>query len=320
MLDLRQLRYFILVAEAESLSRAAAAISIAQSALSRQIRKLEDSLGMPLLYRHGRGVTLTEEGAKLLANAKPVLTRIEEIEQQLKADRKAVRGAVKLGLPPSISAVLSGPLLQEFRANYPEASLRIVDGFSVHIHEWLASGRLDFAIYYAPAKSPGLHTELLVAEDLYLFGPNKRVGPFRPRRRTTISFQELATLPLVLPTAQHGLRRQINRAATRKGVKLRVEIELDAVATLKDMIQSGGGYSIMNYGGIAAEVEAGEFNACKIINPTIEHTMVLATSPHKGLTVATQQAIRLARRSIQTLLAARKIRGRRIHGSSDRRP
>src|ERR1700754_3481636 len=107
MLDLRQLRYFVLVAEAESLSRASATLSIAQSALSRQIRKLEDNLGMPLLYRHGRGVTLTEEGAKLLSNAKPILSRIEEIERQLKADRKAVRGAVKLGLPPSISAVLS---------------------------------------------------------------------------------------------------------------------------------------------------------------------------------------------------------------------
>jgi LysR family transcriptional regulator, nitrogen assimilation regulatory protein len=317
MLDLRQLRYFVLVAEAESLSRASATLSIAQSALSRQIRKLEDNLGMPLLYRHGRGVTLTEEGAKLLTSAKPILSRIEEIERQLKADRKAVRGAVKLGLPPSISAVLSGPLLQEFRANYPEASLRIMDGFSVHIHEWLASGRLDFAIYYAPAKSPGLHMEPLVAEDLYLFGPNKRVGPFLRRRRTTIAFQELATLPLVLPAAQHGLRRQINRAAARKGVKLRVDVELDAVAALKDMVQSGGGYSIMNYGGIAAEVEAGLFNACKIVNPAIEHTMVLATTPHKGLTVATQQAIRLARRSIQALLAARKIRGRRVHGTSE---
>lgn len=267
---------------------------------------------MPLLYRHGRGVALTAEGEKLIAGAKPILVSLEQIEQELKATRKAVRGAVKMGLPPSISAVLSAPLLQDFRANYPDASLKISDGFSVHIYEWLMSGRLDFAIYYAAGKSPGLVVEPLVAEDLYLFGPNKRQGPFSGRRRTTIAFRELANLPLVLPGAQHGLRRQINRTAARKGVKLRVEIELDAVAALKDMVQNGGGYSIMNYGGIAAEVDAGVFKACKIVNPTILHTMVLATSPHQAVTVATQEAIRLARHSIQALLAARKLRGRRV--------
>jgi LysR family nitrogen assimilation transcriptional regulator len=272
---------------------------------------------MPLLYRHGRGVALTVEGEKLLAGVKPLLIRLEQVEQELKAGRKAVRGEVKMGLPPSISAVLSAPLLHEFRASYPGASLRITDGFSMHIHEWLMDGRLDFAIYYAAGKSPGLHTEPLVAEDLYLFGPNKRQGPFSGRRRTTIAFKELATLPLVLPAGQHGLRRTINRAAVRKGVKLRVELELDAVAALKDMVQNGGGYSIMNYGGIAAEVEAGVFKACKIVNPAIEHTMVLATSSHQGVSVATQEAIRLARRSIRSLLAARKLRGRRIDRAGD---
>jgi LysR family nitrogen assimilation transcriptional regulator len=312
MLDLRQLRYFIQVAEAGSFSRASAALSIAQSALSRQIRKLEENLGMPLLYRHGRGVALTTEGGRLLAEAKPVLVRLDQIEQELRAGRKAVRGAVKMGLPPSISSVLSAPLLQDFRANYPEASLRISDGFSVHIQEWLVSGRLDFAIYYEAGKKPGLHTEPLVAEELYFFGPNKRQGPFAARQRSTISLGELANLPLVLPAAQHGLRRQINRAAARKGIKLRVEIELDAVATLKDMVQNGDGYSIMTYGGIAAEVEAGAFKACKIVNPTIEHTMVLATSTNQAMTVGTQEAIRLARHSIQELLAARKLRGRRL--------
>ncbi|MGE5509637.1 MAG: LysR family transcriptional regulator [Bacteroidota bacterium] len=315
MLDLRQLRYFFQVAETGSFSRAAAALSIAQSALSRQIRKLENDLGMPLLYRHGRGVTLTAEGDKLLADAKPLLARLEQIKQELRAGRKAVRGAVKMGLPPSISSVLSAPLLQEFRANYPDASLRIIDGFSVHIHEWLVSGRLDFAIYYAEGNNSSLHTEPLIAENLYLFGPNKRQGPFARGRRMTISFHELANLPLVLPAAQHGLRRRIDRAAARKRMKLRIEIELDAVAALKDMVQSGGGYSIMNYGGIAAEVEAGMFNACKIVSPTIEHTMCLATSPHQAMTVATREAIRLAHRSIQALLAARKLRGRSLSRS-----
>jgi LysR family nitrogen assimilation transcriptional regulator len=312
MLEARQLRYFFQVAETGSFSRAAAALSIAQSALSRQISKLENDLGMPLLYRHGRGVTLTIEGEKLLAGAKPLLVKLEQVEEELRAGRKAVRGTVKMGLPPSISAELSAPLLQEFRANFPDASLRITDGFSAHIHEWLASGRLDFAIYYAEGKNPSLHTEPLVAEDLYLFGPNKRQGPFARGRRTTISFREIANVPLVLPAAQHGLRRRINRAAARKRMKLQVEIELDAVATLKDMVQKDGAYSIMTYGGIAAEVEAGVFRACKIINPTIEHTMCLATSPHQAMTVGTREAIRLARRTIDVLLIARKLRGRRL--------
>lgn len=315
MLEFRQLRYFIQVAEMGSYSRAATALSIAQSALSRQISKLEDDLGIVLFYRHGRGVSLTGEGEKLRVAAKPLLARLEQIEQELRADRNAVRGTVKMGLPPSISAVLSAPLLQEFRANYPDASLRITDGFSAHIHEWLVSGRLDFAVYYAEGKNPSLHTEPLIAEDLYLFGPNRRDGPLARGRGSTISFRDIAHLPLVLPAALHGLRRRIDRAAAQKGMKLQVEIELDAVATLKDVVQGGGGYSIMTYGGIAAEVEAGTLKACKIVNPGIEHKMCLATSSNQPLTAGTREAIRLARGSIQTLLNGHKLRGRSLSPS-----
>jgi LysR family nitrogen assimilation transcriptional regulator len=312
MLDLRQIRYFVAVADAGSFSRAAVAVSTTQPALSRQIQKLEQSLGVTLLYRHGRGVSLTAEGDKLLLNLKPVLIQLEQIEHEFMKDRSGVRGEVTLGMPPTVSAALSTPLLQQFRSAFPEASLRIIDGFSNHIHEWLIAGRLDFAIYYAAPSSPGLNLEPLIAEDLYLFGPRKAKAPFPASSKSTIPFRELRALPLVLPARQHWLSRRIYREAARKKIELQVDMELDAVSAIKDMVRSGSRYSIMTYGGIHAEVAAGIFKAFRIIEPVVEHTVVLATSRHRPITNATKEAIRLARRAVITQIAAHKLRGRRL--------
>jgi LysR family nitrogen assimilation transcriptional regulator len=314
VLDLRQIKYFVAVAEAGSFLRASMTVSTTQPALSRQIKRLERSLGVLLLYRHGRGVSLTAEGGKLLLHLKPILFQLEQLEQTLMKDRNAVKGEVTLGMPPSISGVISTPLLQQFRRSFPEASIRIIDGFSIHIHEWLITGRLDFAIYYAVSSSPGLTVEPLVAEDLYLFGPSKMKKPPAGATKSTISFQKLKGLPLILPARQHWLSRHLYREATRQKIPLQVEVELDAVPAIKDMVRTSGRYSIMTYGGIHAEVAAGIFKAYRIVDPVVEHTIVLATSRHHPITNATKEAIRLARQLVDTELNANRLRGRQLKG------
>ena len=101
-MDLKQLEYFVHVAEMGSFTRAAAFLQVAQPALSRQVRTLEVELRQPLLDRNGRGVTLTEAGKRLLAHGRGILQQVERARQDLEDQRGAATGHLAVGLPPSL--------------------------------------------------------------------------------------------------------------------------------------------------------------------------------------------------------------------------
>src|SRR5262252_3091946 len=114
-MDLKKLDYFVHVADLRSFTKAASVLSIAQSALSHQVRQLETELDQPLLYRNGRGVTPTEAGRRLLAHARGILTQVRRARDELTEARDAMVGHVVLGLPPSIAQLVTVPLVKSFR-------------------------------------------------------------------------------------------------------------------------------------------------------------------------------------------------------------
>jgi LysR family nitrogen assimilation transcriptional regulator len=129
-MDLKQLAYFVRVAELGSFSRASAMLDIAQPALSRQVRALELELRQHLLVRNGRGVTLTEAGKVLLEHSRGVLHQVERLREELSRVRGSLAGSVALGLPPTVSKVLTVPVSREFRRRMPNATLAITEGLS----------------------------------------------------------------------------------------------------------------------------------------------------------------------------------------------
>jgi len=145
MFDLKQLQLFTAVAEFGSFSRAAVALSISQPVLSRQIKSLEDKVGVALLYRNGRGIVLTEAGKILQSYAVALLEQAVRAETELAALRSNPRGTIVLGMPPSVGVVLTAPLVQNFRAQFPQVSMRVIEGFSGHLLEWLVMGKIDVA-------------------------------------------------------------------------------------------------------------------------------------------------------------------------------
>ena len=147
-MDLRQLEYFVRVAELGSFTRAAAALGVAQPALSRQIRLLEVELRQNLLTRHGRGAQPTEAGLLLLEHGRGILHQVAHTRDELARLRGGLSGRVSLGLPPSVARVLAVPLMQAFRTEWPQARLAISEGLSTGMLESLVSGRLDVAVLY----------------------------------------------------------------------------------------------------------------------------------------------------------------------------
>lgn len=133
MMDLRALRYFLSVAQLGSITRAAQALNVAQPALSRQIRKLEEELGVTLLLRRPRGVELTPAGARLLERAEAVFRSLREAAEELRSDTMEGVGRISLGVPPAMGVMLVPELMRRFRAAQPRAALHVREG----VGHWL---------------------------------------------------------------------------------------------------------------------------------------------------------------------------------------
>src|SRR3954447_25659803 len=164
-MDLKQLRTFREVAEAGSLSRAADRLRLAQPALSRPIRLLEAEIGTALFARHGRGMQLTEAGQAFLDRIAGPVRQLERAAEDVRALAGAVSGQVALGMMPTLACVLAGPLARRVAAEQPAISLRIVEGYTGHLVEWVQRGVTDATLLYGPAEALHLRvTDLLIEE------------------------------------------------------------------------------------------------------------------------------------------------------------
>ena len=177
-MELSQLRTLIHVAELGSLSKAADRIGIAQPALSRQIRMLEEELSVRLFTRHGRGMVLTDKGREILEHATRVMTELEEIRATASDLDAPLRGRIAIGFPPTVADILSLPLVAAFGKTHPQVELRLVGAYTGHLLDWLHRGEIDVAILYDPQFRPIAAVGAVAAREPV---PDRtaRLGPFR---------------------------------------------------------------------------------------------------------------------------------------------
>ena len=145
-MELRQLRYFVSVVRERSFSKASEKLHIAQPALSRQMQLLEEEFGVELLHRTAKGAHATEAGRRFKGLAEFVLNYIAEIKPTLTQFASEPSGNIVIGLPPSLAFILAPRLVEGTRRRFPLVTLRIIEGFSVFLAEWLEEFRLDLAV------------------------------------------------------------------------------------------------------------------------------------------------------------------------------
>lgn len=293
-MDLAKLTHFVYVAENGSFTRAAGTLAVAQSALSRQVRELEEELGIALLHRNGRGVSLTEAGALFLPRVKTLLKDAEDLAADMKAMRDLVGGRVTLGVPPSVSHILLAPLLAIIVRDYPDIQMRIVEGFSGHIYEWLLNGRVDLAVLYNARTSPILTTDRLLVEDMCLVS---RFGDAMTAAGS-IHLAEVAPLPLVLPGRPHGLRLLVDDAFAEHGLNMKLPVEVDALATIKHLVAEGMYYTILPSSALMDEMQAGTLSVTRIVEPVISRELLLASSTHRSGNRAIRTVAQVARKLV----------------------
>jgi len=293
------LRNFLRVAELGSLSKASDRLRIAQPALSRQIRLIEAELGIALFTRHRRGMELTAAGLDLQRRILDPLEAIDRAIDEMRMGSDGVGAPLALGMPPTVSCILAGRLARHVANGAPGLSLRIVEGYTGYLVDWLQSGEIDAAILYGPAADFHLHTEDLLVEDLVMIGPGG--GSLAPDRRT--AFNQFALSDLILPSDPHGLRVVLERAAARASRPLNIRFEADSLLVLKELVEAGLGFSALPLSAVGREVATGRLQYSPLEMPTPRRQLILCTLPERSGASATKAIARLIREQIAQLVA-----------------
>lgn len=298
-MELDQLKAFLTVAETGTFSRAAIRLATTQPILSRKVKLLEEELGAELFHRTGRGVVLSEAGKMLEQYARGILDTAASAKTAIQALGASPVGNVTIGLPSSIGTVLAVELVQEFRLAFPNVSLKVMEGYSGHVLEWLTAGRLDIAVLY---DSPGLRgntldTDPILSDELFLIGSPQdpaRVGsgPVRAAR--------LAEIPLVLPSRPHGVRMLVDEATSRVGATPNVQMEIDAMHSMLALAETGAGYTVLSYSSVRDLVLAKRLRIWRIVDPTITRSLVITTTTQRPSTKPARALMRMFKEKIET--------------------
>jgi len=282
-MNLNQLETFVHVAEHGSFSKAALVLGVAQPALSRQVRALEIELREPLFLRHGRGVQLTETGRRLLDHCHGILHLVAQTREDLAAHRDEPVGDISIAMPPTLARFQTLPLIRAFRKEMPKARLTIIEGFSMHITEWLASGRADLGLAYNPEPLPSLEILPLRDERLCLVSPAHE-SPSGP-----VTLRQLSKYPLVMPEHGQIFRKLTESAAAMAGVQLRVEWEVSSVPAILDLVSAGIGHAVLAEDAIRPYPHLKRLAVTPLVQPGIKITLCLVTPAHRRATPLRQR-------------------------------
>lgn len=290
-MDLTRLQVFAHAATAGSFTKAAVMLGATQSAISRQISLFEKECGGRLFYRTGRGIALTELGARILPRVQALLAGARDLDNEIKGADSAPSGEVRLGVLAATASALLPPLQQRLAATCPAVFLRIFEGSTGQLDEWIAAGHIDIGMTVRQGGSFAATDQPLTMSDSYLVGQaNDSIT-----REATLDFTRLHRLPLILAGLPNGMRKSIEQLAHQKGVELRVIMEANSLIAQICMAASGCGYTILPLEAFAKGTFASKLGVSRIVNPSIRRTIALTSTTQRPLNLAGRVVFRLIR-------------------------
>ena len=287
-MDLRQLRYFVALATQQHYGKAAAVLHVTQPALSRQIRLLEDELGVQLFERHARGAAPTDEAHLLLERAVFLLRYAEQIKADLLARQSAPRGPVAIGLSPGLAQQLTVMLTQAVRQALPDVRLRFIEGFAPSLQDMLAQGQVDIALLVDPIDRSNVVSKPLLDEQICLIGTpdDPRVG------KTLMRIGDLAGVPLVMTgLVKSGVRLKLEDAAARAKIELVPVVEVETAEVARRLVLDGVGLTVHFAAAVKDDIEAGRLRAVPIEGLALHRA--IARAADRPLSRATEAVIGL---------------------------
>jgi DNA-binding transcriptional LysR family regulator len=276
--DLTKWRAFLAIAELGSLTRAALFLNSNQSLLSRHLNALERECNARLFNRTGRGVSLSDVGQRIFPHVKALLADAEQLELEIRGEAREPAGRVTIGSLPSITNPIVGRLFKQLRARHPAIQLKILEGSSGQVDEWLSDNRVDIAILYRYGKSVPDMEQALATVDSYLIGaPGDRLTS-----AAEVPFSALHELPFILPGAPNGLRTALDAIARQERITLVPAIEADSLPLMRSTVAEARLYTVLPIHAVWNEVKDGRLQAAKIVSPEFQRIVSMTMARSKG--------------------------------------
>jgi LysR family nitrogen assimilation transcriptional regulator len=300
-MDLRQLRYFVGIVQAGSLSRAADHLHVAQSAISHHLASLETELDKQLVMRGPKGIVLTDAGAVLYRHAEAILRHVELAKQDATNTLSVPSGHVSIGFPSALSAILGFELFVRVRKAHPQILLHVTDGNSSLLRERLDTGRLDIAVLFAGHAERGLAVEPLLIEELFYVTAATETGP--------ISLAEAARLPLLVPGPGSGVQRTAQQMFKEHGLSVTPIGEIDSVQTLCRAVASGIGNTILPWSALYDGGREITLNHRKFADARLTRPVALCLSEVAHHSPAIEAVASVLRDLVTELVASKRWQG-----------
>lgn len=291
-MEINQIRAFLRVAELRSFTAAAKQLNITQPALSRQVQSLEDELGTQLLLRSTRGVRPTDPGKVMMEMGSNLLNYLESIQKAVVHAASDPKGEVVVGLPPSLSGCLTPLLIETCRQSLPQVRLRIVEGLSVFMENWLTLDRMDLAVMTYRQNLKMLQTPLCAESFVLVRRRSKAQGAC-----ASIHFQDLAHVPLVMT---HGFKEILSQQLP-PGMFLQCDAEIDSITALCNLVASSELATLLPSSIVEQEKLSERFDVQLIHSPVPQRSLVIGRNPGRPSSAATRAVQQVIFQCIQHL-------------------
>lgn len=264
-MDLKQLRYFVAVAEAGHITRAAAQLGIQQPPLSQMIKSLEESLGTTLFKRHPKGVTLTESGEMLLADSRRLLEDAQAIKLRMRAVAAGHAGVLNVGFTSSAAAHAFTPrVLRECRRAHPGIALQVTEDHAAGITEALALGRLHCGFLRVPVARPeGIVFETLLREEVLVALPVDHALLARAGKSLSLKQLRGESFIFVRQAGAPGLYANLLAKCEQQGFTPRVGHEVGRMMTALSLVAAGQGVAVVPASMRGAHAQSIEYRSLK---------------------------------------------------------
>lgn len=296
-MELRSLRIFQVVAELGSLTRAAEALSMQQSAVSRDMRLLEQRLGTMLFHRHGRGVGLTTEGRAFLEEISPHLAGIDAALKNLQQRRVHGRTVLRVIWTAAVALPIGAHVVQRFHRHFPNIQLKVTSGSSAQILSEVEAGSYDIGVMNSDRPFAGARQQTLMKAPLFFVCRRAVARKGDAASSAPISFLEAASYPLVLWSPQNALRRVVDQHAARNRITLNTFTEIEEYGTIADIISSTEAGVILPKTLMDRRITTGDFLVRPIADPSFRYYYGIVFSNRRG------EAIDFISRCIRSELA-----------------
>lgn len=280
-MDLRSIRYFVQIADLGSITRAAQHLGIAQPALSRHLRSLEEELGTELLVRLPRGVRLTGAGRQFVDHCRRIMREIGRAQDELRSTTDMPQGRVVLGLSPTIAPLVLPGIVERVKRQCPQIALKVVEGFSIQLYDALLAGRVDLGLLTSPAPSRALKLTPLISEPIVVLAAPEARGT-----RRFYTLPELAKTPVITTEA---IRSIVDDQVRRYGARLNIEAEIDAVEAIRRLLLRGIGPAVMPVSVFHEEVHSGAIAAFPIADANVHRILMLGQPAERKPSAASEE-------------------------------